>query len=433
MIKHILKNAGLLLFSVAFVLTGAIVWAQELPDTPAFFFQAEDGIRDKLETGVQTCALPISSPRSRWSRRRCSPCECFLERIVRQGFLDLNGAAALARLHRQFRSQFDRGHHARVLRESFARNVKSSAVIDRGPDKRQTQRDVDRLAKRQTPHRNHCLIVITRDDGVELAARGAQKHGISRKRSLYIDFFEPAARLYRRHNLRRLFHSKQAAFRSVWIERCDCESRALDSPTLKFTIGEIDDLHHAILFYHANRLRQRYMSRQQHDPKIRCDKSHRTLFGAGQMRQEFRVAGETVAAEKQGAFIDRRRGDRVDIPCRTQLHRRFNVFTSGFPCGTRLDTGFDGAADVVEMIDDGLGELFGKVLASTNDVIAGLKIESAGGVRQQLRVADDHWHTDALYFFFSDSLEHHFRTDARRVAHGDADARQNSPGSRTPA
>src|SRR2546425_9179407 len=27
-----------------------------------FFFQAEDGIRDKLVTGVQTCALPISNP-----------------------------------------------------------------------------------------------------------------------------------------------------------------------------------------------------------------------------------------------------------------------------------------------------------------------------------------------------------------------------------
>src|SRR5205823_11575191 len=30
-----------------------------------FFFQAEDGIRDKLVTGVQTCALPISSTISR--------------------------------------------------------------------------------------------------------------------------------------------------------------------------------------------------------------------------------------------------------------------------------------------------------------------------------------------------------------------------------
>src|SRR5258708_32496614 len=30
-----------------------------------FFFQAEDGIRDDLVTGVQTCALPIS-PEWRW-------------------------------------------------------------------------------------------------------------------------------------------------------------------------------------------------------------------------------------------------------------------------------------------------------------------------------------------------------------------------------
>src|SRR4030042_3143265 len=29
-----------------------------------FFFQAEDGIRDVAVTGVQTCALPISSPQS---------------------------------------------------------------------------------------------------------------------------------------------------------------------------------------------------------------------------------------------------------------------------------------------------------------------------------------------------------------------------------
>src|SRR5205823_7701107 len=30
-----------------------------------FFFQAEDGIRDKLVTGVQTCALPIYPERPR--------------------------------------------------------------------------------------------------------------------------------------------------------------------------------------------------------------------------------------------------------------------------------------------------------------------------------------------------------------------------------
>src|SRR3989441_10420082 len=35
-----------------------------------FFFQAEDGIRDKLVTGVQTCALPISDGAAHGVRRR---------------------------------------------------------------------------------------------------------------------------------------------------------------------------------------------------------------------------------------------------------------------------------------------------------------------------------------------------------------------------
>src|SRR3989441_7983994 len=35
-----------------------------------FFFQAEDGIRDKLVTGVQTCALPISGSLRLRVRRR---------------------------------------------------------------------------------------------------------------------------------------------------------------------------------------------------------------------------------------------------------------------------------------------------------------------------------------------------------------------------
>src|SRR5437773_3986735 len=34
-----------------------------------FFFQAEDGIRDRDVTGVQTCALPISSSRVCRTRR----------------------------------------------------------------------------------------------------------------------------------------------------------------------------------------------------------------------------------------------------------------------------------------------------------------------------------------------------------------------------
>src|SRR5258708_14826400 len=38
-----------------------------------FFFQAEDGIRDDLVTGVQTCALPISTSNANPNRQNQSP------------------------------------------------------------------------------------------------------------------------------------------------------------------------------------------------------------------------------------------------------------------------------------------------------------------------------------------------------------------------
>src|SRR5258708_30240045 len=50
-----------------------------------FFFQAEDGIRDDLVTGVQTCALPISSRARLWHRYCPSlPCACSSRQVQRR-------------------------------------------------------------------------------------------------------------------------------------------------------------------------------------------------------------------------------------------------------------------------------------------------------------------------------------------------------------
>src|SRR5256885_10507841 len=71
-----------------------------------FFFQAEDGIRDYKVTGVQTCALPISSPAKRGtvpaskpspgvspssphSKSSCSPTQ-----MPRNGFFDAASTTA---------------------------------------------------------------------------------------------------------------------------------------------------------------------------------------------------------------------------------------------------------------------------------------------------------------------------------------------------
>src|SRR5260370_13520115 len=47
-----------------------------------FFFQAEDGIRDSSETGVQTCALPISFGGARERRRARDAVDRFRRRAA---------------------------------------------------------------------------------------------------------------------------------------------------------------------------------------------------------------------------------------------------------------------------------------------------------------------------------------------------------------
>src|SRR5687767_15624382 len=50
-----------------------------------FFFQAEDGIRDKLVTGVQTCALPISTLQAGSHRHQARMRSLRMRRVHRAG------------------------------------------------------------------------------------------------------------------------------------------------------------------------------------------------------------------------------------------------------------------------------------------------------------------------------------------------------------
>src|SRR5258708_18645486 len=63
-----------------------------------FFFQAEDGIRDDLVTGVQTCALPIYFLRKAGGPSRIeSGTGFFRKMLVEVGMAAKNGAIKLVR------------------------------------------------------------------------------------------------------------------------------------------------------------------------------------------------------------------------------------------------------------------------------------------------------------------------------------------------
>src|SRR5205823_7750045 len=63
------------------------------------FFQAEDGIRDKLVTGVQTCALPISLGQRQLAQARdLELAVCAYDFTVMAGSMGMTGELKVTRL-----------------------------------------------------------------------------------------------------------------------------------------------------------------------------------------------------------------------------------------------------------------------------------------------------------------------------------------------
>src|SRR5207249_8949054 len=81
-----------------------------------FFFQAEDGIRDRNVTGVQTCALPISGARP-WMRCTNNPrCTCDCEGSKSQGGTLVRGKRQSSRRYRVTAAIAVRPSKAKALR-----------------------------------------------------------------------------------------------------------------------------------------------------------------------------------------------------------------------------------------------------------------------------------------------------------------------------
>src|SRR5258708_27264628 len=95
-----------------------------LPTMWFFFFQAEDGIRDDLVTGVQTCALPISAshghkPRCRFERQDLPHGRAIERQIHSRADADLEYPA------------FRRANHTLAIRTSSLLRIARSQSLGR--------------------------------------------------------------------------------------------------------------------------------------------------------------------------------------------------------------------------------------------------------------------------------------------------------------
>src|SRR2546425_11143743 len=147
-----------------------------------FFFQAEDGIRDKLVTGVQTCALPIWSAEAIESLRPGEQ-ECG---FVRERWVPINrltrrcrSTSGAHRLPLSTRSALRRSRlSARIVRtlwdlseQSFALSL-NIAEVSRIPEcsrfdliRDNLKKSEDRVLTRVEQMREHCVVFPTPNGG----------------------------------------------------------------------------------------------------------------------------------------------------------------------------------------------------------------------------------------------------------------------------
>ena len=173
---------------------------------------------------------------------------------------------------------------------ALAGDIERGAVIDRGADDRQPDRDVDRGAKRQQLHRDQTLIVIARDHAVEFAARGAHEHGVAGDRAADLD----AARRARaappapaRDRLRR--RSRRLRRRAGLSPASASCGRATPKRAIASLVSAIVRSTSSGVIS-ADTSLQRHVHRHQHDLQLRRMKHHRHVLDAAQVRQQVGVA-----------------------------------------------------------------------------------------------------------------------------------------------
>ena len=159
--------------------------------------------------------------------------------------------------------------------------------------------------------------------------------------------------------------------------------------------------------------------------EIRDEHFHAASFGlppdfADGLSKDFRAAEIVVVAVHAG-------DDRV---LQAQPRDRFRHTPWPVPVdrlGGALGDGAESAAPRAQVAEQ--HECGGLMVPAFADVGAlrtladRVQVERPRVVGENFSVADNNWGTDGADFFFSNSLEDDFGTDASRVSHGDADAR----------
>src|ERR1051326_5707053 len=131
-----------------------------------------------------------------------------------------SGGSGSAAAIGQLRGESDGRKHAARIGLALSGNVQRGAVVGRGADDRQPQRNVHAFPESQCLHRDQRLVVIHAESGIVAGARTGMEHRVGGKRSKHV-CASAAQRLHGRRNDLAFFAPKFTLFSSVGIETRD--------------------------------------------------------------------------------------------------------------------------------------------------------------------------------------------------------------------
>ena len=212
------------------------------------------------------------------------------------------------------RRQHDGLDQARGVGAILPGDVEGGAVIDRGADDRQAERDVDGGSEGEQLHRNESLVMVAGHDRVELAARGADEDGVAGNRARSRRCRSPRQRRDDRRDHAIVFVAHQPVLAAVRVQAGDGEPRPrrCRSRAARRAVG-------------ADRRRQHVRrQRRAHVGAARCARSRAPPSAArrgrtsprrgdaGQVAEQVGVPLPRQAGQRERLLVDRRRGDGVD-------------------------------------------------------------------------------------------------------------------------
>src|SRR5947207_7240532 len=108
-----------------------------------------------------------------------------------------------------------------------------------------------------------------------------------------------------------------------------------------------------------------------------------------------------MAATIEFAFVNRCSREHMNATGSTEFGRGLDVTRGGPASRAGLNSRFDIAVDVVEMVNEGMTEVVRQRFATTNYFVTALQVKRTRIVREDLRVANNYRDTALSDFIFS--------------------------------